>query len=150
MAASAGLRSRIRCPRPPGTPGRPASTSRPRWLAPKHTLYSKYHLFRPSTKTGGIYLPRRTRFRNHVDGCEIPSHHFETTGKRLFVGSYRGIESFQGFLGGAKRISSIHRITAQYHLTRDPSSLFSNFLRPSTPLQISGGPKRVDGTASHW
>ena len=34
-------------------------------------------------------------------------------GKRLFVGIYRGIISFQGFLGGAKWISSIHTTKAK-------------------------------------
>ena len=31
----------------------------------------------------------------------------------LFVGIYRGIESFQGFLGGAKWISSIHSMVGK-------------------------------------
>ena len=36
------------------------------------------------------------------------SHRFEATGSHCLLGIYKGIESFQGFLGGAKWISSIH------------------------------------------
>ena len=45
-----------------------------------------------------------------VDGREIQKsrHEMKPWLKPLFVGIYRGIESFQGFSGGAKWISSIH------------------------------------------
>ena len=35
-------------------------------------------------------------------------HHVEAMGKPLFIGIYRGLNTFQGFLGGVKWISSIH------------------------------------------
>ena len=46
-----------------------------------------------------------------VDGRNPAPHQFETMGKPLLAGIFGGITSFQGVLGGAKWISSIHSMT---------------------------------------
>ena len=80
-----------------------------------------------------------------MDGCEIRSHHFETMVETIkFVGIYRAIESFLGFLGGAKWISSTHsmslEITRIGQIWRQPSSESDvPGMEPNPPL----GPKSV-------
>ena len=57
--------------------------------------------------------------------------------KPLFVGFYRGVVSFQGFLGGAKRISSIHSMPVSQFFVVCFSGFDFRPRTPSTPYAVS-------------
>ena len=64
--------------------------------------------------------------------------------------AFTGESSFQGFLGGAKWISSIHSMTCAQHLLQALGVRWASAFRPSVALRLSSSPRTMATQRSWW